>query len=87
MSGADSSQSRTPEQQVAVPDPDRQIERLLAAVRAAERLRDVDVVALTQFSLTRAQPMVAAACGRPVLTTPDNAVRKLQRLLLRKEAA
>ena len=32
-------------------------------------------------------PEVAAASGRTVLTTPDSAVRELQRLLLRKEAA
>ena len=57
-----------------------------AAARAAAGLRDVDVVALGQFSLARAQGAVAAASGRPVLTTPDSAVRKLRRLLMRKEA-
>jgi hypothetical protein len=59
----------------------------LAAARAAERLKDVDCVALTQFSLSRAKAAVAAASGKPVLTTPDSAVRKLRRLLLRREAA
>ncbi len=58
-----------------------------AAARAAAGLTGVDVVALTQFSLARARDGVAAASGRPVLTTPDSAVRKLHRLLLRKEAA
>lgn len=58
-----------------------------AAARAAASLPDVDVVALTQFSLSRASDMVATASRKPVLTTPDSAVRKLQRLLLRKEAA
>ena len=52
-----------------------------AAARAAGALRDIDVVALAQFSLARAAPIVEAATGKPVLTTPDSAVRKLQRLL------
>jgi hypothetical protein len=58
-----------------------------AAARAAAALPDVDAIALTQFSLSRAQTRVAEASGRPVLTTPDSAVRKLRQLLLRKEAA
>ena len=58
-----------------------------AAAQAAASLTDVDVVALGQFSLSRAQAQVAAASGRPVLTTPDSAVRKLRRLLIRKAAA
>lgn len=58
-----------------------------AAAHAAEALTQVDAVALTQFSLARAHPLVAKASGKPVLTTPDSAVRKLQRLLIRKEAA
>jgi len=52
----------------------------LAAEEAA-RLGECDVVALAQFSLARAAGAVAAACGRPVLTTPDSAVRKLRALL------
>jgi hypothetical protein len=44
-------------------------------------LSDCSVVALAQFSLARAAAAVAAATGRPVLTTPDSAVRKLRRLL------
>jgi hypothetical protein len=51
------------------------------AIAAAEALRGCDVVALAQFSLARAAAGVAAATGRPVLTTPDSAVRKLRRLL------
>ena len=58
-----------------------------AAARAVLALSDVDAIALGQFSLARAAPMVAAVSGRPVLTTPDSAVRKLQRLLTRREAA
>jgi hypothetical protein len=57
------------------------------AARASEALRDTDVIALAQFSLARAAPLVEAATGRPVLTTPDSAVRKLQRLLLQQKAA
>jgi hypothetical protein len=60
----------------------------VAAARAAAALpNDVDVIALGQFSLSRAEKLVAAASGKTVLTTPDSAVRKLQRVLLRKEAA
>jgi hypothetical protein len=51
------------------------------AAEAATRLSGCDVVALAQFSLARASHAVAAACGRPVLTTPDSAVRKLRALL------
>jgi len=58
-----------------------------AAARAAATIGDVDVIALGQFSLSRAHKLVAAASGKPVLTTPDSAVRKLRHLLLRKEAA
>jgi len=48
---------------------------------AGKRLIDCDVIALSQFSLARAARAVAAATGKPVLTTPDSAVRKLRRLL------
>jgi aspartate/glutamate racemase len=53
-----------------------------AAARAATALKDVDIIALAQFSLARAAPMIAAQTGKPVLTTPDSAVRKLQRALM-----
>ena len=52
-----------------------------AAAEAAAGLGACDVVALSQFSLARAAEAVARASGRPVLTTPDSAVRKLRRLL------
>ena len=51
------------------------------AAEAALALRDCDVIALGQFSLARAADAVAAATGRPVLTTPDSAVHKLRRML------
>lgn len=53
-----------------------------AAADAAMMLRDCDVIALGQASLARTAPLVAKATGRPVLTTPDSAVRKLRRLLV-----
>ncbi len=52
----------------------------LAGVAAAA-LKECDAIALSQFSLARAAGAVAAATGKPVLTTPDSAVRKLKRLL------
>jgi hypothetical protein len=58
-----------------------------AAVTAAASLGSCDVIALSQFSLVRAAGLVARASGKPVLTTPDSAVRKLQRLLLSGKAA
>ena len=51
------------------------------AARAALELVDCDVIALAQFSLARAAPRVALATGRPILTTPHSAVRKLKRIL------
>lgn len=51
------------------------------AAQAAAAMADCDAVALAQFSLARAAAAVAAATGKPVLTTPDSAVRKLKRLL------
>ena len=53
---------------------------------AASRLPPVDVVALAQFSLARAAPMVASGTGLPVFTTPDSAVARLKRLLLGSSA-
>ena len=52
------------------------------AAQAAGSLRDCDVIALAQFSLSRAAAAVAAATGKTVLTTPESAVRKLRQLLL-----
>ncbi len=51
------------------------------AAEASVALRDCDVVLLGQFSLARAASLVAAATGKPVVTTPDSAVAKLKRLL------
>ena len=52
----------------------------LAALAAGD-LTGCDAIALAQFSLARAASAVAVATGKPVLTTPDSAVRKLKRLL------
>lgn len=51
------------------------------AARAALELKDCDVIVLGQFSLARAATRVALATGKPVLTTPHSAVRKLKRML------
>jgi hypothetical protein len=51
------------------------------AAEASRELADCDVIALAQFSLSRAAPLVEAATGRQVFTTPDSAIRKLRRLL------
>ncbi len=51
------------------------------AGEASRRLADCDAVALGQFSLARAAPLVEAATGRAVFTTPDSAVRALRRRL------
>lgn len=51
------------------------------ATEASLKLKDCDVIALGQFSLAHVAPMVAAATGKRVFTTPDSAVRKLQKLL------
>ena len=48
------------------------------AEAAASVAATCDVVALAQFSLARAAPLVAQRTGRPVLVTPDSAVRKLR---------
>jgi hypothetical protein len=42
---------------------------------------DVDLYALGQFSLARAADRVRRTSGKPVLTTPDSAVRELARSL------
>lgn len=58
-----------------------------AAVRAAAQLSECDVIALAQFSLSRAADPIIKATGKTVLTTPDSAVRKLRRVLLSVQAA
>ncbi len=52
-----------------------------AIAAAAADLTGACVLMLGQFSMARAQPAVHAATGRPVLTSPESAVRKLQRAL------
>jgi Asp/Glu/hydantoin racemase len=52
---------------------------LVAAV--ADRMKDCDVLVLGQFSLARAAAAIKPVAGRPVLTTPDSAVRKLRGLI------
>jgi hypothetical protein len=54
-----------------------------AALQAARALKaqGCSVIALAQFSLARAQALVADATGLPVLTTPGSAVRGLRRRL------
>lgn len=50
------------------------------AAQAAQRIApQCDVIALAQFSLARAASVVARSVDRPVLTTPDSAVRLLRR--------
>ena len=58
------------------------------AVAAAVGLlaQGCSVIALAQFSLARAAPMVARCTGLPVLTTVDSAVRKLRRLVEARQA-
>jgi Asp/Glu/Hydantoin racemase len=51
-------------------------DRLVA--EASKDLRDCDVIALAQFSMAAAAPLVADASARPVLTTPDSSVLKLK---------
>ena len=54
-----------------------------AIVAAALRLRErgCGLIALAQFSMARAAPAVAAACGLPVLTTVDSAIAAIRRRL------
>jgi Asp/Glu/hydantoin racemase len=46
-------------------------------VQQAPSLKDCDVLMLGQFSMARAQAKVHAASLKPVLTSPDSAVRRL----------
>lgn len=48
---------------------------------AAATLRHCDVIALAQFSMARARRAAEAASGRPVLTTPESAIRALRQRL------
>jgi Asp/Glu/hydantoin racemase len=54
-------------------------DRLIA--EASRDLRGCDLIALAQYSMAPAAPLVAEASGLPVLTTTDSAVLKLKKLL------
>jgi Asp/Glu/hydantoin racemase len=58
-------------------------EHTAAIVRAAQRAvdRGAQVIALAQFSMASAAPAVRAAVQVPVFTTPDSALRALQKRL------
>lgn len=45
---------------------------------AAKALKDCDAVMLAQFSTARARPAVTMVTGKPVLTSPDAAVRAMR---------
>jgi hypothetical protein len=60
---------------------DVQAHDLAAAEVAAQVFGECDVIALAQFSLSSAAGRIAQVTGKPVLTAPDSAVRKLRRLL------
>ncbi|MCU4182514.1 aspartate/glutamate racemase family protein [Bosea sp. BH3] len=49
------------------------------AAEAAAQLKQVDVIVLGQFSLARSRQAVQQATGLPVVTTPEAAIRGLQR--------
>lgn len=57
----------------------------LVADAAASIANDVDVIALTQFSLARAAPLVRERTKVAVLTTPTSAVRKLREAIVTRE--
>jgi aspartate/glutamate racemase len=54
---------------------------LIAEQAVALRERGCTRIALAQFSMARARNACAAACGLPVLTTVDSAVRALKKRL------
>ena len=56
-------------------------DRLVLAT--AEALKDCNVLALAQFSLSRVAPLLEARLGNPVFSTPSSAVRELRRRLVR----
>lgn len=56
-------------------------DRLVLAT--AEALKDCNVFALAQFSLSRVAPLLGATLGKPVFSTPSSAVRELRRRLVR----
>lgn len=56
-------------------------DRLVLAT--AEAMKDCNVLALAQFSLSRVAPLLGARVGKPVFSTPSSAVRELRRRLVR----
>lgn len=56
-------------------------DRLTAEAATALAAQGCGVIALAQFSLSRAGPVVAEATGLPVLSTPVSAVKRLQQML------
>jgi hypothetical protein len=53
--------------------------RLIAELAA--RQNGCDVIAFAQFSMAQAASLAATRTSKPILTTPDSAIRKLQALL------
>ena len=56
-------------------------DKLVVEAAASLAASGCSVIALAQFSMARAAPLVAAKTGLPVLTTVSSAVSKLKRLL------
>lgn len=50
-------------------------------LNAAQRMPLCDVYVVGQFSMARTQPLLAAALGQPVLTSPTSAVHRLKTAL------
>ncbi len=64
---------------------DGELHDQIVARAAAEQGGDCSVIALSQFSLARAQASVAQRTGKPVLVTPDCAVAALRADLAQRE--
>jgi len=60
-------------------------DRLITA--HAPELADCDVVMLAQFSTARAAPVVSAALGLPVLTSPSSAIERLKAAIIGASSA
>ncbi len=58
-----------------------QHDAIAASTAASLAAQGCGVIALAQFSLARAAPLVALSSGLPVLTTVDSAVRRLRQRL------
>jgi hypothetical protein len=62
-------------------------DRLATDAARAAHAQGCDVIALAQFSLARAAPLVEQAVPLPVFTTPASAVRRLRSLMVAPEPA